>query len=54
MMEVTKELTEVTGDAAKASKILEYIKPLSSFEDFLYYIASAARFQAGMFVRPPA
>ena len=40
--EVTKELTEVTGDAAKASKILEYIKPLSSFEETLGHIEALA------------
>ena len=40
--EVTKELTEVTGDNAKACKVLEYIKPLSSFEETLAHIESLA------------
>lgn len=40
--EVTKELTEVTGSAESASKILDYIKPLDSFEATLAHLAELA------------
>ena len=40
--EVLKELTEVTASSDSASKILEYIKPLSSWEETLSHIESLA------------